>query len=119
MAIRKPIGLARVSIWIRWRVFVRRVELASGVDYVRTADVKDQIELSGNDIQAVSMTGERLLSSMVFGIDNPSPCCLSFYVCILTIDSWYYGRPSLAGPILAQISNLEKINMGYYRIVEI
>lgn len=36
----------------------RRVELAPGVEYVRTADVKDQIELSGNDIQAVSMTGE-------------------------------------------------------------
>lgn len=35
-----------------------RVELAPGVDYVRTADVKDQIELSGNDIQAVSMTGK-------------------------------------------------------------
>lgn len=28
------------------------------MEYVRTADVKDQIELSGNDIQAVSMTGE-------------------------------------------------------------
>lgn len=27
---------------------------------MRTADVKDQIELSGNDIQAVSMTGERV-----------------------------------------------------------
>lgn len=39
-----------------------RVELAPGVEYVRTADVKDQIELSGNDIQAVSMTGECLLS---------------------------------------------------------
>lgn len=26
---------------------------------MRTADVKDQIELSGNDIQAVSMTGEK------------------------------------------------------------
>ncbi|CAN0359597.1 unnamed protein product, partial [Ectocarpus sp. 12 AP-2014] len=37
---------------------VRRVELAPGVDYVRTSDVKDQIELSGNDIQAVSMTGK-------------------------------------------------------------
>lgn len=37
-----------------------RVELAPGVEYVRTADVKDQIELSGNDIQAVSMTGEGL-----------------------------------------------------------
>ena len=36
-----------------------RVELAPGVEYVRTADVKDQIELSGNDIQAVSMTGKR------------------------------------------------------------
>lgn len=27
---------------------------------MRTADVKDQIELSGNDIQAVSMTGEKM-----------------------------------------------------------
>ena len=35
-----------------------RVQLAEGVDYLRTADVKDQIELSGNDIKAVSMTGE-------------------------------------------------------------
>lgn len=36
------------------------MELAPGVDYVRTSDVKDQIELSGNDIQAVSMTGKPL-----------------------------------------------------------
>lgn len=36
---------------------VRRVELAPGVTYVRTADVKDQIELSGNDLTAVSITG--------------------------------------------------------------
>ncbi|CAM9456224.1 unnamed protein product [Choristocarpus tenellus] len=42
---------------------VRRVELADGVDYVRTADVKDQIELSGNDIQNVSMTAARLQQS--------------------------------------------------------
>eukprot|EP00752_Nemacystus_decipiens_P009482 g8478.t1 len=42
---------------------VRRVELAPGVDYVRTADVKDQIELSGNDIHAVSMTAARIQQS--------------------------------------------------------
>ncbi|CAB1112223.1 unnamed protein product [Ectocarpus sp. CCAP 1310/34] len=42
---------------------VRRVELAPGVDYVRTPDVKDQIELSGNDIQAVSMTAARIQQS--------------------------------------------------------
>ncbi|CAM9923588.1 unnamed protein product [Ectocarpus fasciculatus] len=42
---------------------VRRVELAPGVDYVRTSDVKDQIELSGNDIQAVSMTAARIQQS--------------------------------------------------------
>lgn len=40
-----------------------RVELAPGVDYVRTADVKDQIELSGIDIAAVSMTGMNLIVS--------------------------------------------------------
>lgn len=44
--------------------FGYRVELAPGVDYVRTADVKDQIELSGNDIQAVSMTGERRVCAL-------------------------------------------------------
>ena len=48
---------------MRW---LCRVELAPGVDYVRTADVKDQIELSGNDIQAVSMTGERLYAERGF-----------------------------------------------------
>jgi len=35
---------------------VRRVELAEGVEYVRTADVKDQIELKGIDISKVSQT---------------------------------------------------------------
>jgi len=35
---------------------VRRVPLLDGVEYVRSADVKDQIELSGNDIAAVSLT---------------------------------------------------------------
>lgn len=45
-----------------WVLTFCRVELAPGVDYVRTADVKDQIELSGNDIQAVSMTGEFFVS---------------------------------------------------------
>ena len=39
---------------------VRRVKLVDGVDYVRTADVKDQIELSGNDINAVSLTAANL-----------------------------------------------------------
>ncbi|CAM9548428.1 unnamed protein product [Sphacelaria rigidula] len=43
---------------------VRRVELAPGVDYVRTADVKDQIELSGIDIAAVSMTGTNSFISL-------------------------------------------------------
>ncbi len=37
---------------------VRRVELMEGVTYTRTSDVKDQIELSGNDIVAVSLTGK-------------------------------------------------------------
>ena len=39
---------------------VRRVKLCDGVEYVRTADVKDQIELSGNDINAVSLTAANL-----------------------------------------------------------
>lgn len=35
---------------------VRKVPLPEGVSYVRSADVKDQIELTGNDIAAVSLT---------------------------------------------------------------
>jgi len=37
---------------------VRRVQLLPGVEYVRTSDVKDQIELKGNDLTAVSVTGK-------------------------------------------------------------
>ena len=39
---------------------VRKVQLLEGVEYVRTADVKDQIELSGNDIAAVSLTAAKI-----------------------------------------------------------
>jgi large subunit ribosomal protein L9e len=39
---------------------VRKVKLIPGVDYVRTANVKDQIELSGIDIAAVSLTAARI-----------------------------------------------------------
>merc|ERR1739838_1117180 len=39
---------------------VRKVELLDGVSYVRSKDVKDQIELSGNDIALVSLTAARI-----------------------------------------------------------
>ena len=39
---------------------VRKVKLLPGVNYVRTADVKDQIELSGIDIAAVSLTAAQI-----------------------------------------------------------
>ena len=39
---------------------VRRVKLCDGVEYVRTADVKDQIELTDNDINAVSLTAANI-----------------------------------------------------------
>merc|ERR1712157_396067 len=39
---------------------VRKVKLQDGVEYVRTADVKDQIELSGNDIALVSLTAAKI-----------------------------------------------------------
>ena len=39
---------------------VRKVDLLPGVKYTRTADVKDQIELSGSDIAAVSLTAARI-----------------------------------------------------------
>mmetsp|Transcript_109 Transcript_109/g.280 ORF Transcript_109/g.280 Transcript_109/m.280 type:complete len:194 (+) Transcript_109:68-649(+) len=39
---------------------VRKVKLLEGVEYTRTADVKDQIELSGNDIALVSLTAAQI-----------------------------------------------------------
>ena len=39
---------------------VRKVELSQGVEYVRSADVKDQIELTGNDLALVSLTAARI-----------------------------------------------------------
>lgn len=42
---------------------VRRVNLLEGVSYVRTADVKDQIEISGIDITKVSLTCAQIAQS--------------------------------------------------------
>jgi large subunit ribosomal protein L9e len=39
---------------------VRKVKLLEGVEYVRSANVKDQIELSGNDISLVSLTAAQI-----------------------------------------------------------
>ena len=39
---------------------VRKVKLPEGVEYVRSEDVKDQIELSGIDIVAVSLTAAKI-----------------------------------------------------------
>jgi len=42
---------------------VRRIELLDGVSYVKTADVKDQIEISGIDITKVSLSCARISQS--------------------------------------------------------
>ena len=42
---------------------VRKIKLLDGVEYVRTADVKDQIELIGNDVTTVSLTAARIRQS--------------------------------------------------------
>jgi large subunit ribosomal protein L9e len=39
---------------------VRKVKLLDGVEYVRTAAVKDQIEISGIDLAAVSLTAAKI-----------------------------------------------------------
>lgn len=39
---------------------VKKITLPEGVTYVRTADVKDQIELSGNDITLVSLAAAKI-----------------------------------------------------------
>mmetsp|Transcript_21004 Transcript_21004/g.27611 ORF Transcript_21004/g.27611 Transcript_21004/m.27611 type:complete len:187 (-) Transcript_21004:57-617(-) len=42
---------------------VRKVALPDGVEYVRTADVKDEIQLIGNDIALVSLTAAQIQQS--------------------------------------------------------
>jgi large subunit ribosomal protein L9e len=42
---------------------VRRIKLLEGVSYTRTADVKDQIEISGIDINKVSLSCARITQS--------------------------------------------------------
>jgi large subunit ribosomal protein L9e len=42
---------------------VRRIELLEGVNYVRTADVKDQIEITGIDITKVSLSCAQISQS--------------------------------------------------------
>ena len=39
---------------------VRKVVIGEGVEYVRSASVKDQIELSGNDLTEVSLTAAQI-----------------------------------------------------------
>lgn len=39
---------------------VRKVELLPGVEYVRSSTVKDQIELSGNDLALVSLSAAQI-----------------------------------------------------------
>ena len=60
-----PINVAITANTVEIRNFlgekrVRKVELCPGVSYVRSADVKDQIELSGNDLAQVSLTAAKI-----------------------------------------------------------
>jgi len=60
-----PINVALVGNTVEIRNFlgerrVRKVELLDGVDYVRTSDVKDQIEISGTDVTKVSLSCARI-----------------------------------------------------------
>ena len=57
---------------------VRRVELLPGVEYIRTADVKDQIELKGNDLTAVSLTAARIQQSTTVKAKDIRCVCVSF-----------------------------------------
>lgn len=72
------------------------MELAPGVEYVRTADVKDQIELSGNDIQAVSMTGEwrYLFAEIGGGGDMGIGCWVYLFPCVYSDGWWFMGEKS-------------------------
>lgn len=39
---------------------VPKVQLCEGVEYIRSKDVKDQIELTGNNIAMVSLTAAKI-----------------------------------------------------------
>ncbi|CAB9505306.1 60S ribosomal protein L9 [Seminavis robusta] len=60
-----PINVTTVGSTVEIRNFlgerrVRKIKLLEGVNYVRTADVKDQIELSGIDITKVSICAAKI-----------------------------------------------------------
>jgi large subunit ribosomal protein L9e len=60
-----PINVTLTNGYVEIRNFlgekrVRRVKLVEGVEYVRTANVKDQIELFGNDIALVSLVAAQI-----------------------------------------------------------
>mmetsp|Transcript_36241 Transcript_36241/g.74001 ORF Transcript_36241/g.74001 Transcript_36241/m.74001 type:complete len:188 (-) Transcript_36241:275-838(-) len=60
-----PINVNTAGKYVEIRNFlgekrVRKVLLPDGVVYSRSADVKDQLELSGNDIVAVSLTAAKI-----------------------------------------------------------
>ena len=60
-----PINVTESSGHVEIRNFlgerrVRKVKLPEGVSYVRSDDVKDQIELIGNDITKVSLTAAKI-----------------------------------------------------------
>lgn len=60
-----PINVTQTGDNIEIRNFlgerrVRKVPLPAGVEYTRSEDVKDQIELSGIDIVAVSLTAAKI-----------------------------------------------------------
>ena len=60
-----PINVTLTNGYVEIRNFlgekrVRKVQLIEGVEYVRSSDVKDQIELSGNDITNVSLMAAKI-----------------------------------------------------------
>lgn len=60
-----PINVAITGKTVEIRNFlgekrVRKVDLCDGVEYVRSNAVKDQIELSGNDLSMVSLTAAKI-----------------------------------------------------------
>eukprot|EP00518_Triparma_eleuthera_P003550 CAMPEP_0182462392 /NCGR_PEP_ID=MMETSP1319-20130603/6673_1 /TAXON_ID=172717 /ORGANISM="Bolidomonas pacifica, Strain RCC208" /LENGTH=192 /DNA_ID=CAMNT_0024661819 /DNA_START=57 /DNA_END=635 /DNA_ORIENTATION=+ len=60
-----PINVAITGSTVEIRNFlgekrVRKVQLCEGVEYVRSTSVKDQIELSGNDLSLVSLSAAKI-----------------------------------------------------------
>lgn len=70
--------------------FLRRVTMSEGVTCTNSTAQKDELIIQGNDIEAVSRSGELLLQSLAFPFCIGSVCRFLIYKCLI------FGKLSLS-----------------------